>query len=141
MIGRLYQQGVREAVAMLPASTDEAERLLEDLIVREPNLLGRGMALVGRQLPTAGGPLDVLGVDQDGRLVVFELKRGVLTREAVAQVLDYASDLAEQGEEHLARLIETNSGRNRPIVATAQNDPGARHEKSWASMGTEITGL
>jgi hypothetical protein len=43
---------------------------------------------------------------------VFELKRGALTRDAVAQVLDYASDLAEKGEEHLARLIETNSGRD-----------------------------
>jgi hypothetical protein len=69
------------------------------------------MTLVGRQLPTHGGPLDLLGIDEDGRLVVFELKRGTLTREAVAQVLDYASDLAESDPENLTRLIQENSGR------------------------------
>jgi hypothetical protein len=106
------KDGVRDAVALASASADEAERLLEDLIVRQPALLGRGMSLIGRQLPTAGGPLDLLGLDQAGRVVVFELKRGLLTREAVAQVLDYASDLLENGEEHFARLVETNSGRN-----------------------------
>jgi hypothetical protein len=103
--------GARDAVELSALSSDETERLLEDVIVRRPQLLGRGMALVGRQVPTAGGPLDLLGVDEDGRLVVFELKRGLLTRDAVAQVLDYASDLVEKGEEDLARLIESNSGR------------------------------
>jgi hypothetical protein len=105
-------QGGRDAIPMVAAPSDEAERLLEDLIVRQPNLLGRGIALIGRQLPTSGGPLDLIGVDQDGRIVVFELKRGLLTRDAVAQILDYASDLVEKGEEQLARLVETNSGRN-----------------------------
>lgn len=105
-------QGIRDASLIPVAPTDETERLLEDLIIRRPNLLGGGMALVGRQLPTAGGPLDLLGIDQDGRVVVFELKRGALTRDAVAQVLDYASDLVEKGEEQLARLIEANSGRD-----------------------------
>ena len=52
-----------------------------------------GLTLVGRQTPTEGGPLDLLGVDADGRLVVFELKRGTLSRDAVAQVVDYASYL------------------------------------------------
>lgn len=70
-----------------------------------------GLSIVARQLPTDGGPLDLVGVDDDGRLVVFELKRGVLTRDAVAQVVDYASDLARMEPEALARLIEENSGK------------------------------
>ena len=56
-------------------------------------MLMPGLKLVGRQTPTEGGPLDLLGVDEDGRLVVFELKREMLSREAVAQVIDYASYL------------------------------------------------
>ena len=89
----------------------ETEKSLEDLLVTSPELLMPGLTLIGRQVPTDGGPLDLLGIDTDGRLVVFELKRGTLTREAVAQVLDYASDLAALDEARFARLIEEHSGR------------------------------
>ena len=60
------------------ASKDQTatESLLEETLVRNPDLLIPGLRLVGRQTPTDGGPLDLLGVDEDGRLVVFELKRG-----------------------------------------------------------------
>jgi hypothetical protein len=74
------------------------------------------------------------GSPADSPLMTRRARRSISLAHAV-------STLAEQGEEHLARLIETNSGRNRPIVATPQNDPGARHEKSWASLGTEMTGI
>ena len=66
----------------------ETEHKLEGLLTQSPHLLVPGLTLVGRQLPTAGGPLDLLGVSEDGELIVFELKRGTLTRDAVAQVLD-----------------------------------------------------
>lgn len=59
---------------------------------------------------TEGGPLDLLGIDEDGYLVVFELKRGTLYRETVAQVLDYASYLAELTSELLADHISACSG-------------------------------
>lgn len=93
-------------------STSETERLLEDVLVESPDLLVSGISLVGRQIPTQGGPLDLVGIDSDGRAVVFELKRGTLTREAVAQVLDYVSDLAAMEPEDFARLIEKSSGAN-----------------------------
>ena len=90
----------------------ETEELLEEILVKNPNLLFSGLRLVGRQTPTAGGPLDLLGVDEDGRLVVFELKRGILAREAVAQVIDYASFLNDLDPDALARLISENSGKH-----------------------------
>jgi hypothetical protein len=92
------------------AST-ETEQRLEELLVASPDLLAEGLNIVARQLPTEAGFPDLLGVDQDGRLVVLELKRGTLTREAVAQVLDYGSDLGERDVEELARLIEEHSGQ------------------------------
>ena len=88
------------------------EQDLEDLLVATPELLLQGVTLIGRQVPTDGGPLDLLGVDADGRLVVFELKRGTLTRDAVAQVLDYASDLAALDDGQFAGLIEKHSGHH-----------------------------
>ncbi len=88
----------------------ESERLLEDTLVNNPNLLMEGLTLVGRQSPTEGGPLDLLGVDEDGRLVVFELKRGALSREAIAQVIDYASYLETMQDQELASYISQRSG-------------------------------
>ncbi len=94
------------------ASKDQTdtESLLEDTVVRNPDLLIPGLRLVGRQTPTDGGPLDLLGVDEDGRLVVFELKRGTLSRDAVAQIIDYASDLDAKTNVALAEHIAANSG-------------------------------
>ena len=37
-------------------------------------MLGSDLKLVGRQTPTQTGWLDLLAIDQDGRLVVYELK-------------------------------------------------------------------
>lgn len=88
----------------------ESEQLLEKTLVNNPDMLMSGLTLVGRQTPTEGGPLDLLGVDEDGRLVVFELKRGTLSREAVAQVIDYASYLQSMPDQELANYISRRSG-------------------------------
>ena len=85
------------AVPVDEVQNTETEQLLEDILVASPELVEPGLKLIGRQVPTDGGPLDLLGVDQNGRLTVFELKRGTLTRGAVAQSLDYASDLKNGG--------------------------------------------
>ena len=90
----------------------ETEQLLEDTLVKNPDLLIPGLRLVGRQTPTAGGPLDLLGVDEGGKLVVFELKRGTLSRDAVAQIIDYASDLDAMDLDALASHISKHSGKH-----------------------------
>ena len=97
-------------VSLEAKSQVETEALLESTLVKNPELLMSGLTLVGRQTPTQGGPLDLLGVDEDGKLVVFELKRGVLSRDAVAQIIDYASDLDAKSDVALAKHIADNSG-------------------------------
>ena len=93
-----------------PSNQMESEQLLEEILVKSPDLLMEGLKLVGRQTPTEGGPLDLLGVDGYGRLVVFELKRGKLSRDAVAQVIDYASYLDAMDLADLANHISERSG-------------------------------
>lgn len=88
----------------------DSEERLEEILVKNPEMLIPGLTLVGRQTDTDGGPLDLLGVDSDGRLVLFELKRGRLARDAVAQIIDYASDLASMGIDELAERIAEQSG-------------------------------
>jgi len=90
----------------------ETENLLEEIIVHSPDLLLPDLKLVGRQTDVPGGALDLLGVDGDGNLVVFELKRGVLNREAVAQIIDYTSYLSYLEPEELSRHISERSGKS-----------------------------
>jgi len=67
---------------------------LEAWIASNPSIVGLDLVIIGRQVSTRSGPLDLLAVDRDGNLVVIELKRDVLPREALAQAIDYASDIA-----------------------------------------------
>ena len=90
----------------------ETEDSLEEVLVQNPDVLMPDLTLVGRQTQTESGVLDLLGVDAHGRLVVFELKRERLTREAVAQIIDYCSYLESLPEADLARYIADHSGRS-----------------------------
>ncbi len=95
------------------ANRAETEEALESAITRHPAMLGAGFQVVGRQLPTRGQEtLDLLGVDREGTLVVVEVKRQQLTRNAVAQALDYAAHLRQLDSQELIKRIEDNSGAN-----------------------------
>ena len=107
---KLWELGGTQAKPLGLNNRLESEGFFEDTLVKNPNLLIDGVTLVGRQTPTEGGPLDLLGVDSDGRLVVFELKRGTLSRDAVAQIIDYASDLDRLDLDALADRISERSG-------------------------------
>jgi hypothetical protein len=89
----------------------KTEQMLEEILIKSPSLLSEGLRFIGRQVDTPSGTPDLLGVDEDGRLIVFELKRGTLTRAAVAQVVDYASYLAELSPSDLSKLISEISGQ------------------------------
>lgn len=101
-----------EAAELSTASQMESEFRLEETLVNNPKLMMEDLTLVGRQTPTDGGPLDLLGIDGSGRLVVFELKRGALYRDAVTQIIDYASSLDSMSDEALFRHISDHSGEH-----------------------------
>ncbi len=111
----------------------DTEELLEETLVKNPGMLLPGLRLVGRQTPTGGGPLDLLGVDSDGRLVVFELKRGTLSRDAVAQIIDYASDLDSKSDAGLAKHISEHSGTG--------GIESIDDFEEWYTQNTEAEGL
>ncbi len=82
-------------------SSVQFEHLLESWIESDPELVGQGLRIVGRQLRLEAGRLDLLAVDPAGRWVVIEIKAGALYRETIAQALDYASSLAALSEDRL----------------------------------------
>ena len=107
---KIWALDTNTAVPLESKGQMDTEWSLEDTLVKNSGLLMPGLTLVGRQTPTEGGPLDLLGVDSDGRLAVFELKRGTLSRDAVAQIIDYASDLDRMELGALAEHISERSG-------------------------------
>ena len=72
--------------------TSESE--LEDLLASDPTVIEPGMHFLARQWHTRRGPLDMLLIDQDGRVVVAELK------------LDSSDDMLFQGLDYLAWVHE-----------------------------------
>ena len=102
--------GVGGATPLSQAQQTDTERLLETTLLNNPDLLMPGLTLVGRQTRTETGPLDLLGIDQDGRLTLFELKRGQLNRDAISQIIDYGSWLESLNDGELAQYIAGNSG-------------------------------
>ena len=67
---------------------------LEPWIYSNPEILGSDILIIGRQVTSKSGPIDLLGIDSSGNMVVVELKRDKLPRESLAQAIDYASDVA-----------------------------------------------
>ena len=78
-------------VAMTPGFID-LEKHLEDWLMADPAIVADDILILGRQLHTNWGSiLDLLGIDEEGRLVVLELKRHQTLRETVAQSLEYVA--------------------------------------------------
>ncbi|MDZ7337453.1 MAG: endonuclease NucS [candidate division KSB1 bacterium] len=85
---------------------------LETWIASNPAIVSADITFIGRQVITKSGPLDLLGIDNHGNVVIVELKRDMLPREALAQAIDYASDIAEWGVERLSEICTQYTGKS-----------------------------
>jgi len=94
---KIWQINNKKLVPISSTLIDEERKEKEDLeqwIKSEPNILGKDLILIGEQVSTKSGPLDLLGIDKSGNIVIIELKRDRLPRESLAQAIDYASDIS-----------------------------------------------
>ncbi len=79
---------------------------LEKWIKSNPEILGDDILLIGEQVETRSGRIDFLGVDKLGNTVIIELKRDKVPREALAQAIDYASDVADWDPEKMDEVCK-----------------------------------
>lgn len=94
-------------------STLANEGMIENWVRDNPALVGLNVLILGQQVQTPyGGRIDLLGLTKDGSPVVIELKRDRTPREIVAQVLDYASWVANLTTRDIHMLCETENGRS-----------------------------
>ncbi len=85
---------------------------LEKWIKTNPRILGTDILVIGEQVQTKSGPLDFLGIDNEGNLVIVELKRDKVPREALTQAIDYASDIANWSTEKISEVCFRFSGKS-----------------------------
>lgn len=78
---------------------------IEPWIASDSSIIGNDIVIIGRQVMTDSGPLDLLGIDKNGNLVIIEIKRDKLPREALAQAIDYASDVADWSIEKITETL------------------------------------
>jgi len=91
---------------------------LEPWLESEPGVIGTDLAIIGRQVKTSTGEIDLLGVDKSGNTVIIELKREMVPRLAIAQAIDYASDIAGWSPD---KLNEQSSAYNGKTIEEALN--------------------
>jgi hypothetical protein len=85
---------------------------LEQWIKSNPEILGEDIVVIGEQVQTSSGPLDFLGIDNNGNAVIVELKRDKLPREALAQAIDYASDISSWEIDKFRVICKSYAGKD-----------------------------
>jgi len=90
--------------ALAPTSL-EREEILEDFIFQDIGILNDRWLLIGRQVRTDYGKfIDLLAVDENGTLVIIELKKHMTPREVTAQALDYATWVEHLEPQQIAEI-------------------------------------
>lgn len=84
---------------------------LEPWIKSNPEILGTDISIIGNQISSKSGPIDLLGIDSSGNLIIIELKRDKLPREALAQAIDYASDVSSWSIEKISEVCSSKIGK------------------------------
>jgi len=84
----------------------ESEKRLEELLVQDISVLDPKLMIVGRQVSTGFGSIDILAMNEDGDIAVIELKKDKTPREVVAQVLDYGSWVRHLKVDRLQEIYE-----------------------------------
>jgi len=84
---------------------------LEPWLASNPEIIGTDIMIIGRQVMTKSGPIDMLGVDKSGNTVIIEIKRAELPRETLAQAIDYASNVAEWTSEKLSEIYSSYTSK------------------------------
>jgi len=84
----------------------EAEKKLEIWLEEDISLISKNYLVIGRQVTTDyGHAVDLLCLDENGDVVIIELKRARTPRNVTAQILDYGAwveDLSYERLEHIA---------------------------------------
>lgn len=120
-------------VAIEKDRLDNEDRF-EEWIANDVSLLGLDLdiLIIGRQIKTPSGRIDLLAIDEQGDIVILELKRDRTPREVVAQGLDYASWVAAQEPPQIEEIA--HKYLEQPLSEAFQKKLPARYPKSSTTI-------
>src|SRR6202162_1664753 len=101
---KLWRIDAGSALREIPRSRLDLESRLEGWLEKDISILDPELLVVGRQVQTIGGPIDLLCLSRSGDLVVVELKRDKTPREVTAQALDYGSWAKDVSAERITEI-------------------------------------
>ena len=108
-------QIVNDNLELIETTMSDAGRTetedLERWIKTNPLILGQDILIIGEQVPTKSGLIDFLGIDKSGNLIVIELKRDKLPRDALSQAIDYASDISAWDVDKIREVCKQYTGQ------------------------------
>lgn len=85
-----------------------SEKDVVEALVKAPWLIEEGLEVVGVEVPTDVGHIDILARDREGRHVVVEVKRDVATHDAVFQLARYVELYRKRGERARGILVASD---------------------------------
>lgn len=82
-----------------------SEEDMEKAIVAEPSLIEPGFKVIAFEKPIEPGFVDVYGLDEKGRLVVIEIKRGTAGKTAVLQLEKYLEAMRKDAKREIRGIL------------------------------------
>ena len=114
---------IDEEVKQLEKAQLVSENELEEIIQDNVDMLNTNWLIIGRQVLTAfNSYIDLLAIDNNGLLIIIELKKDKTPRDVVAQALDYASWVRSLGSEDIAAIYENFMQTYKPNKETKSLD-------------------
>ena len=133
MLFRVEQDDVIEVQQTTTTEEVVYESQVETWVSRRPDMLGEKLLIIGRQVGLDGGKdqIDLLALDEEGALVVVELKRDLIGGDADLPGLRYAALIGDWEESDIRKQAEgywESLGEERDFL-----------EETQALCGDEVT--
>jgi len=83
------------------------EKDIENLIAKYPNEFfpDENLTLISQQYTVQGKRIDILLEDKYKRKIIVEVKRGILTREASGQIIEYYGLLKNENQDSIYEMV------------------------------------
>jgi len=122
---RLWEIIERDALKEIYQANLNFEDRIEQWLDNDISIISKDLLVIGRQVHTDfGGTIDLLCLDNQGDVVVVELKRDKTHREITAQILDYASWVKDLSKERVTEIGDEYLGEVSNLEGAYRNKFG-----------------